>query len=453
MKSKYTPHLLAVLILGWTGASHALEGEFITIIGPGGLPLNVPNPEANKKRIAKNKTAELPSVQSAPIEATSLAAPVQRSTTQTTQSNELNQQQNKVPTNNQQVIVPVSDLNAVPENVQKTQDIATFQKRPEFQGIASKDSKILPSTAKTEQKRSPVLESNSTKTLNLVMPATTIPANKTNLDNTTSSTKAVKQPPSKHQTQKQSEPVKTLAQPVQSKNTVTNSENQPRLPYEEIDGEKYYDVEYLESKQFNLENKKRFYQIPNTGGGTNWDVVEREKGIDVTKFDPRPAQVKKETIVLGANYTRINKAQLAQVLPMQCLNEKVRKKAKKMGQDDDVSIFPRASFNQDFDFELVDIDKDIQNFRLTSYASQQKNPVYYWPIVIFLDDKGCVLEGVSAFFNRAYPATVLQNASIEGVLHVPEKSRYVMLSPLEEAVDIPDIKLSNQGQIKLKVLR
>ena len=48
---------------------------------------------------------------------------------------------------------------------------------------------------------------------------------------------------------------------------------------------------------------------------------------------------------------------------------------------------------------------------------------------------------------------MLQSSSIDGVIHVPKDSQYLMLSALEYGADVPQLKLSNEGQIKLTVLR
>lgn len=225
-------------------------------------------------------------------------------------------------------------------------------------------------------------------------------------------------------------------------------------PFRIIDGEKYYEAEYLESKEFNLEEKKRFYQIPGQVGG-NWDVIEREKGADMSWFRVTQQQNKpQETIVLGKDYKVLSKAQLSDVLPLQCVDAKAQRKAKSLSVEKPLSLWSRPSLDGSFDYQLVLLGTpSIQNIKLSSYANQTNNPTYYWPMAVFLDEQGCIVEGASAFYTQAYPMTMLQNASIEGVVHIPKNSKYILLTALEYAVDLPDFKLSHQGQIKLTVLR
>ena len=88
-----------------------------------------------------------------------------------------------------------------------------------------------------------------------------------------------------------------------------------------------------------------------------------------------------------------------------------------------------------------------------SYASNTDKPTYYWPLVIFLDKSGCILEGVSGFKNQKIPATLLQHAALQGVIKIPPKSYYMMMTSLASAVDVPEQELSNQGQIKIAALQ
>lgn len=260
----------------------------------------------------------------------------------------------------------------------------------------------------------------------------------------------------------------TKVESVQQQNTVVDApigsiqipvaESSEDVPYRVIDGEKYYQAEYLESKEFNLEDRKRFYQIPSgvdgvSSGAANWEVLERQKGVDMTVFRGVEQQPQKTVVALGTSYHVISKAELTQAVPVQCVDDKAIRKSKNFGRDDSVSFFPRAPFNDEFDFELLDFDKTVQNLKITSYASSNKSPTYYWPIAIFLDQNGCIIEGASAFHTQTNPATMLQSSSIDGVIHVPKDSQYLMLSALEYGADVPQLKLSNEGQIKLTILR
>lgn len=228
-----------------------------------------------------------------------------------------------------------------------------------------------------------------------------------------------------------------------------------KQPFTLVDGEKYYDSEYLESKEFNLEEKSRFYQIPMSAGGGNWDVVERTKGVDMSWFNLRDQQTQQtnEVVALGKDYQVISSDLLQQALPVSCVSEKALKNAKDF-KERSVSFWPRAPFNDEFDFELAALgDRKIQNIRLSSFVKNDKDKRYYWPMVVFLDGKGCIVEGATGYFTQAYAATMLQTESIEGVLHIPNNTKYILLTPLEAAVDLPEKQLSNHGQITLTVLR
>lgn len=255
-----------------------------------------------------------------------------------------------------------------------------------------------------------------------------------------------------------SQQVKIISNPDESHvvNTVPPSKQEASdLPYHIIDGEKYYESEYLESKEFNLDNKKRFYQIPNVAGGASWDVLEREKGADMSLFqsDVKTQKIANIPVALGVNYKVLSKDELSQALPIQCVDQKAQTKSKKLLINRPLSLWPRAPFHDQFDYQLVALEEGIQNFKITSYGSHVDHPSYYWPMAIFLDRNGCLIEGASAFFSTAYPSTMLQNESIEGIIHVPNESKFVLLTALEQAVDVPTLTLSNQGQIKLTVLK
>jgi hypothetical protein len=73
--------------------------------------------------------------------------------------------------------------------------------------------------------------------------------------------------------------------------------------------------------------------------------------------------------------------------------------------------------------------------------------------VVFLDAKGCVLEGAGGYKNQEGPSTLIQHEKIEGVLHVPANSKYILLTPLASAIDVDNRALTNHGQVKLVAIR
>lgn len=226
----------------------------------------------------------------------------------------------------------------------------------------------------------------------------------------------------------------------------------------EIDGVQYIDSEYLEQREFNLQGKKRFYVMPevSAGAGHNVQTIEREKGVSrsfMERFwNKQPAP--KQAVVLAAGYQRLAKAEVEAALEQSCFNAENIKKAKTLGpKNTDLGYWPVAPIKERFVYEVVKLDQSVQHIQLTSYASSQKAPHYYWPFVVFLDEKGCVLEGVSHFNTAQIAQNALQKARLEGVLRKPETAYYLLMTPLATALDVDEALLSNQGQIKLSIIQ
>ncbi len=68
----------------------------------------------------------------------------------------------------------------------------------------------------------------------------------------------------------------------------------------------------------------------------------------------------------------------------------------------------------------------LTQMRIVSFATTQKKPAFYLPIVIFLDNKGCTLSAAWQYWSRAYTATDTQYASVEGLVNIPAQSAYVL---------------------------
>ncbi|WP_180060641.1 putative pilus assembly protein FilE [Acinetobacter sp. YH12135] len=235
-----------------------------------------------------------------------------------------------------------------------------------------------------------------------------------------------------------------------------------QMGFIEMAGEQYVKSEYLEDQEFNLEGKKRFYSMPEgmidtkNGGGARMQVVERERGVSqsvLNKLFKKQSVAKPLTIVLAADYYRVNQAEAIEGLGQQCFAESKKNKAKTLKAQQDLNLWPRAPLTEKFDYELVKLEGNIQNIQIKSYATKQNQPTFYWPFVIFLDQKGCVIEGAGGFRNQDTAGNVLRHEVIEGMLQLPENSHYVLLTPLASAVDMEHRALSNQGQLKLIAIR
>ena len=225
-----------------------------------------------------------------------------------------------------------------------------------------------------------------------------------------------------------------------------------------IDGIEYVDNEYLEDREFNLEGKKRFYIMPDSsvGGTRRFETVEREKGISKSIFSKftKNSSSKIEPVVLASTYYRLPKSEVVQSLEQTCFQGKKLNKAKLLSFDkNEMGIWPVPPIKEKFVYEVIKLDSPVENIHFTSYASSQKSPSYYWPLVVFLDQQGCVIEGVSGFKNENINSTSVSYSALEGVLKKPADAMYLFMTPLSEAVDVQNVQLTNKGQIKLSVLR
>ena len=232
------------------------------------------------------------------------------------------------------------------------------------------------------------------------------------------------------------------AKPVEPARSVAPS------PFEEFGGQQYVDTAYLEQREFNLDGKKRFYSLPDGLGGTQ--VIERESGVRlssvVPQFESTPA------VSLAASYRRVAPNALVELTNQQCLAAKQLKEAKLLN-DKPVDFWPVPSFQPKFEFVLAELAPDLRNIHVMSYTSTSRRPSYYWPLPIFLDQRGCILEGVAGFYQSKIPATWLQQAALQGHLAVPKDARYVLLTPLVEAAELSGETLADRGQLRLTPLR
>ncbi len=235
-----------------------------------------------------------------------------------------------------------------------------------------------------------------------------------------------------------------------------NAEN-----YVTVDGTQYIKNEYLEDKEFNLEGKKRFYAMPEgiidtKHGATRLQMVEREKGVSKSLLQSifkKNQNQNSGPITLSSTYYRVSHADAITSLGKQCIQDKKIKNAKTVSLDKEVNVWPRAPLKEQFDFEIVKVANAIQNIQINSYASRQQNPTFYWPFVVFLDTNGCVLEGAGGFKNHEAAESFTTHEKIEGIIHIPSQSRYMLLTPLASAIDLENKALTNQGQLKLIAIR
>lgn len=227
-----------------------------------------------------------------------------------------------------------------------------------------------------------------------------------------------------------------------------------------LNGESYIDSEYLEKREFNLDEKKKFYAVPNGLGGTQ--IVERTPGAIDEQKKPDADNVAKDGVLpalvtLSDHYQRVPATEIAPLIGMKCLPVQALQQSKIM-RDQQLILWPRSdaprvNHHSGLNYLVVEFRSNTRDLSLQSFAPQGFQSDYYWPLPIFLDADGCVLEGVNGFYQKTLPSTLLQPSILVGTLHIPEQTRYLMLTPLIEAIDLPQIKLSEVGQVRLIPLR
>lgn len=224
--------------------------------------------------------------------------------------------------------------------------------------------------------------------------------------------------------------------------------------FSSVDGIEYVNNEYLENQEFNLEGKKRFYMMPDGTG--RLETIERKKGISRSVLDKfmNKAQQSNAPISLSKNYIRLSPQELALAFENdRCFIKDYSKSIKTLTPQKEIGLWPTKPLKEKFEYELVKLDSSIQFMQIDSYASSNEKPHYYWPLVVFLDENGCIQEGVSGFKNGSTTATLFQHAAIQGIIKVPANAYYMMITPLASAVDVSEKELSNQGQVRISVLQ
>ncbi|WP_265937211.1 putative pilus assembly protein FilE [Acinetobacter terrestris] len=405
-----------ILTLSLAQVSWSYAGEFHTIIGPDGRPMII---QREPPKAVAAKPNPNPVIANQSISSQSVA--IQQAATTT-----------------------ISPPPPLPKAVSKIETVVTkksFDNSKVEQDIQSADQNTIETVKKQTQTAVSVQQTKKEQILS-----------------TQSS------PVSTDLTQKIEKPV--IPQAIVTKERVevqpdSVQENTENNAFVDIDGQQYVKNEYLEDKEFNLEGKKRFYAMPEgiidtKHGATRLQTVEREKGVGKSTMQSlfkRNVVQDNGPITLAKTYYRVSQADAVNGLGQQCFSEKKLKKVKKLDLDKEVNFWPRAPLNDEFDFEVAALNTSVQNIQLNSYASRQNNPTFYWPFVVFLDAKGCVLEGAGGYKNQEGASTLIQHEKIEGVLHVPANSKYILLTPLASAIDVDNRALTNHGQVKLVAIR
>jgi hypothetical protein len=407
------------LVLGVSLATSACyASSFYTIIGPDGHPMIIQKPEASTKTETKPKNNEKKETQT--IKSVE-PVPIQSSTQLNQNNHQPEYPQTVTPT---QVKVkkdsPVVNHPSVVQQKPQNNDHVSPQPATPLVKPTEQAKKVVSfDEAKQVDKTQQLVEPNKVDQPNLELQAS----------------KAV--------------------------NVVSKTQNTQALDDQNftiIDGEKYVNNEYLEDREFNLEGKKRFYMTPEVGAvHGRYETIERQKGLSTSLLNRIRGNDKteeKKPVVLSSTYFRLPKDEVVQNLEQACFTGKKVVKAKGLSfKNQEIGLWPVAPIKENFAYEVVKLDAQVQNILLTSYASSSKTQTYYWPLVVFLDAQGCIIEGVSGFKNEESSDNNLQYAAMEGVLRKPEKATYLFLTPLSSAIDVENKQLTNHGQIKLSVIQ
>ena len=196
----------------------------------------------------------------------------------------------------------------------------------------------------------------------------------------------------------------------------------------QLDADTYVDTELLERKNFNVEDKKRFYFLPNTGFGTQ--VVESKDGVVNAPIVSQ--ELVKPTAYVSSNYLPLSVEDVQRWYPQlkQCMSQSdIKKHSKPLKDSHNVWVKPPLIpdiFEFDEFLALSSATPVIKQLRVVSFANSDKKPAFYLPIMVFLGETGCPVAGVWQYWSRAHIATDKQYASVEGLINIPAHSAYVL---------------------------
>ncbi len=420
-----------------TSTSHA-DG-FYTIIGPDGHPMIVQKPEPKQKvtSVMQSNSKKSEEKQTATKKEDELSVnKVDQLPTQS--SNVLNKLGSAIKQPNQKTIAELGQQNTIQSDqvIDKNAVVQISKEQKVKSNVLPKVQTQLTSESNTFQK---IEEENQVKKPSL--PTEQIEKIAKSIQSTQNQMTTMKE------MERSNVPAKEPTETKEEKH------------FTEVDGVQYVTNEYLEDREFNLEGKKRFYMTPEVGAGGHgrYETIERQKGLSASLLERirnKPEPEERKAVVLSTSYFRLPKDEVVKNLEQACFSGKKVIKAKNLSiKNQELGLWPVAPIKEHFAYEVVKLDTPVQNVLLTSYASSSKVPTYYWPLVVFLDQKGCVIEGVSGFKNEESTDNNTQYAAMEGILRKPENAAYMFLTPLSSAVDVENKQLTNHGQIKLSVIQ
>ncbi|NCI79014.1 putative pilus assembly protein FilE [Acinetobacter sp. PS-1] len=443
----------------------AHAGEFYTIIGPDGRPMVIPRVPSETKQVETRTQLEPQQVEKIESRLSQTQQTPSVQTALPVAKGQISQAQTAVTVKEETVTKPQpQSVKGKPSIFAQQSEVVENVPAKTVAHPAKLKTQVESSVAvsvqpvETPKQASPVLVTNMSPQEVTSSAPVKNPALSNKNTQTTTTAKQVDRALHKIEANTAIEKATRLASPPMAVPVLSKSTSDGFL---EINGDRYVKNEYLEGQEFNLENKKRFYVMPEGVvdkelGAPRLQVVEREKGVNQGVLDRlfKSTQSTESTVItLSTQYYPIAKDQVVQSLGQACYSDKKIKKAKVLKAQQDVNVWPRQPLKDQFDYEVVAVQAGIKNVQLSSYASSQDQPSFYWPFVAFLDESGCVIEGVTGFKNQNREENKYRYAVMDGMLQLPTQTRYILMTPLLSAVDVEDQILSNQGQIKLTAIR
>lgn len=219
----------------------------------------------------------------------------------------------------------------------------------------------------------------------------------------------------------------------------------------ELDGEEYMDAEVLEQNKANQKPKTRFYYVPT--GALGEKVVESEAGIAVAPTSMLIEPVK-PMLKFSPDYQVLDKDWLLSKqtdLQQYCQHHQKLKPARLVKKSNALWI-DAAEFISNQPDKILLLEQTLltsTTIRLSSFANSYKTPKFYLPMMIFLNEQGCVLEGAWQYWSQAKAANDNQYSAVEGLLALPVGSKYIVLYPPDKTLKAT-LPLQNYGALLLE---
>ena len=219
----------------------------------------------------------------------------------------------------------------------------------------------------------------------------------------------------------------------------------------ELEGEQYIDSDALIKQQSEQPAKKRFYYVPT--GALGEKVLESEHDVAVSTLNEK-TQLPQQEIKFSPEYQIITKEALLSEwhnLSSYCQQTK-RLKPSRLFKASNALWIDKSDFSANQPDKILSLEKKLltaEVVRISSFANSQKKPKFYLPIIVFLDEQGCVLEGAWQYWSYAKAANDNQYSAVDGLLTLPTSSKYILLYPPDEQVKI-SLPLQNYGSLLIE---